>query len=519
MGAINELGAKVGAIYKDGIMYSGVVDSGSTPSPSPSPDVPLEDKDVIFIDYDGTVLYGYSAEEFLALTEMPANPDHTSEGLVSQGWNWTLADAQAYVETYGKQCIGQMYDTYDGNTRYFISIPNGDGERKKIGVQWYSNVADTIRINWGDNSEDSYGSNAGAVVFEHEYASYGDYVITIIREEGAKSFGPTGALSSTYNESSYALDRYLKKVYIGSSATKIDGTSYYCCSSLECITLHSSSTILSYTFRGCSSLSSITIPNVRQAIGTYTFSECTSLKTVSLPNSITGSLASFAFGYCISLKFICLPSSMTSLASNAFSTSGIEYVIIPSSVTSISSQAFMGCRNIKKISFPSGLSSIPDGCFQNCSSLEEVVFPSSGLTKIGSNAFSSCFNLKSLAIPSTVTSIGNYAFASCYKLRSITLSDATAIGNSLLNGCCSLKELTIPATVTSIGTNILNTCYSLTRIYMKPTTPPTITTTTFSNSSALNRSDAIVVPHGCGEAYKTATNWSKYADFIVEMDE
>lgn len=83
-------------------------------------------KDVNFIDYDGTVLYSYSASEALNLTHLPDNPTH--EGLTSQGWNWTLADIQSYVSKYGALNIGQMYITDDGATRLYIYVSE---ERKK----------------------------------------------------------------------------------------------------------------------------------------------------------------------------------------------------------------------------------------------------------------------------------------------------------------------------------------------------------------------------------------------------
>ena len=50
---------------------------------------PLEEKDVNFYDYDGTVLYAYTAQEALALSALPEAPTH--EGLTFQGWNRTLA--------------------------------------------------------------------------------------------------------------------------------------------------------------------------------------------------------------------------------------------------------------------------------------------------------------------------------------------------------------------------------------------------------------------------------------------
>ena len=81
------------------------------------------EKDVNFIDYDGQILYSYTAQEFLNLTELPENPIHI--GLTSQGWNWTLSDAKAYVTIYNKLWIGQMYITSDGKTRIYIHLDDG----------------------------------------------------------------------------------------------------------------------------------------------------------------------------------------------------------------------------------------------------------------------------------------------------------------------------------------------------------------------------------------------------------
>lgn len=70
--------------------------------------VEVQSKDVDFLDYDGTIVYSYTATEFANLTALPANPTH--DGLISQGWNWTLADAKAYVASYGFLDIGQLYE-------------------------------------------------------------------------------------------------------------------------------------------------------------------------------------------------------------------------------------------------------------------------------------------------------------------------------------------------------------------------------------------------------------------------
>lgn len=79
-----------------------------------------EEDDVLLIDYDGTIRYSYSEEAFLGLTALPPNPRHP--GLIAQGWNWTLADAQAYVRKSGELVIGQMYTTLDGKTHGWMML-------------------------------------------------------------------------------------------------------------------------------------------------------------------------------------------------------------------------------------------------------------------------------------------------------------------------------------------------------------------------------------------------------------
>lgn len=49
---------------------------------------PVSANDVTFYDYDGTVVASYSLAEAQALTALPDGPTH--EGLIFQGWNYTL---------------------------------------------------------------------------------------------------------------------------------------------------------------------------------------------------------------------------------------------------------------------------------------------------------------------------------------------------------------------------------------------------------------------------------------------
>ena len=134
-----------------------------------------------------------------------------------------------------------------------------------------------------------------------------------------------------------------------------------------------------------------------------------------------------------------------------------------------------------------------------------------GCTKIGDNAFYYSF-INSIVIPEGVTSIGSGAFRSS-RLKSIVIPNSvTSIKLNAFRECVLLPSIVIPEGVTSIKNYAFEACSKLTSIEMKCTTPPTIGTYTL-NTSSLNQ---IVVPAGTLSAYQSATNWSAYADKMVE---
>ena len=136
----------------------------------------------------------------------------------------------------------------------------------------------------------------------------------------------------------------------------------------------------------------------------------------------------------------------------------------------------------------------------------------SGVTSIDINAFNNCTNLTDITIPNSVTRINANAFTNCTSLTNITIPNSvTSIGIGAFTNCTSLTDITIPNSVTSIGNDAFWFCRNLTDIYMYPIIPPTLGSTIF-----LLDDITIHVPIGSGDAYKNATNWSAYADQIVE---
>ena len=379
-----------------------------------------------FYDYDGTLLYSYTAEEAAALAELPPLPSH--DGLICQGWNWTLDKIKAMG---GSVNVGALYITDDGKTRIYITLHGG---RTSPLLGCCPNG--TVTVDWGDGTEPDVltGTSTSTVQWTptHEYAASGDYVITLTVDGTMGVYGSTSENSgilryARYEDVRNAVYRNaIHKVEIGSGVTSIG----------------------SDAFNSCYSLSSITIPNGVTSIGSDAFDNCYSLSGITIPDGVT-SIDSYAFYNCYSLSSITIPNGVTSIERAVFyNCYSLASITIPDSVTSIGSNAFYNCYSLASITIPDGVTSIGSYAFANCYSLSGITIPD-GVTSIGSEAFANCYSLSSITIPDSVTSIDSYAFANCYGVKYYdfikhtsvpTLSNSNAF-NSITADC----EIRVPA--------------------------------------------------------------------------
>ena len=208
--------------------------------------------------------------------------------------------------------------------------------------------------------------------------------------------------------------------------------------------------------------------------------------------------------------------------------------------------------NQTSIRIPSNIKSIGSGAFDDCSSLQSV-YISNGVKSIGPAAVFDGRSLQSFTIPKSVESIGTNPIASFlstepetggignnfisvsednpyYKMDGNCLIEiatnrvvsgfcdsiippyATEIGDYAFSNVIGLQSLTIPGGVTHLGSLAVNVCFDMTEIIFLSTAPPTLV-----DKSSINDYDVtIVVPQGCGEAYKAAEYWSEHASQIVE---
>lgn len=338
------------------ITSNGTVDvtqyaSASVNVPTGAVSAPYNDVN-FYDDYNGTIAYSYSAAEFAALSAMPANPTHS--GMTSQGWNWTLADAKAQLQTSGYLSIGQMYVTADGKTRAYITIPNN--ARKKIRVNWNQSVAYGVSVDFGDGSTAVTSSGTGNKNSVHEYETCGEYVISFNVTSGTMKLG-NGGNSTTLIQSGDSAVRYpacamLRKVEIGSKVTDININSLYNSFLLETITMPNTITSIgNNAFYASYTLRHITIPSSCTSIGEGVFRTMRSLCDISLPKEITAIGANSLRDF--SIVNAALP-PLTAITEYMFAANTmISRLVIPSTVTSIAANAFNGNSGMKEYHFKS----------------------------------------------------------------------------------------------------------------------------------------------------------------------
>ena len=277
-------------------------------------------------------------------------------------------------------------------------------------------------------------------------------------------------------------------------------------------------------FRNCTSLTSITIPSSVISIDFEAFEGCTSLTSVTIPSSVT-SIESYVFSRCKSLTSITIPSSVTIIKNCAFEDcTSLTSITIPSSVISIGFGAFGGCTGLTSVTIPSSVTSIGSGVFDGCTGLTSIVVDIHNKYYDSRNSCNAIIETatngliqgcKYTLIPSSVTSIGDLAFFRYKDLTYISIpSSITSIGYRTFELCKSLTSIAIPSSVTKIKSRSFYNCSRLSEVIVNAVVPPTLGADVFKYCNANLQ---IKVPAESLQAYKTADEWSYYADDIISQ--
>ena len=294
--------------------------------------VPVQNPALILWDWEGTKLAEYSAEDALALTELPdpgalpayAYVDH--ELLLFQKWNWSLANIKTWIQNHEGETrdAGAIYTTTDGQDHNF----------------WNSQRLDT----------------ATAITMQ---------------KRGTSSIGAS-AFQNCYS---------LTQINIPDSVTTIRTNTFNNCYSLTQINIPDSVTsIETSAFQNCYSLTQINIPDSVTSIGASAFQACRSLTQINIPDSIT-SIGASAFGGCYSLTQINIPDRVTYIGNSAFqSCYSLTQINIPDSITSIGANAFGGCTTLCDILNESKSALVNTNVFNGLLSTYRIYVPRSNLS-------------------------------------------------------------------------------------------------------------------------------------------
>ncbi len=195
---------------------------------------------------------------------------------------------------------------------------------------------------------------------------------------------------------------------------------------------------------------------------------------------------------------------------------------------------FSGCTALSRVEIPSTIKEIGEYAFSSCSGIKGVyiddvaswcgiTFPNlyaNPLAYSGNmwlkNSSGTYDRLENLVIPDSVTEIATRTFYNGDCLKTITIgNNLSKIGNDAFIGSYNLNSVSIGLGITSIGSCAFMYCPTLTTLTIKAVEPPTLESGSFNEAPSEFK---IYVPRNSVNAYKTATNWSAFADCIYPVD-
>ena len=186
----------------------------------------------------------------------------------------------------------------------------------------------------------------------------------------------------------------------------------------------------------------------------------------------------------------------------------VKSLKISSSITNIANYAYQYLQ-VSKFDLHDGILSIGDYAFRGCSNLVNIMLPP--LVTIIPNYFLAQTGVTNFEIHGSVTEIGSAAFYSS-KVKSITIpSSVKKIGAWCFEACSLLESVRIGSGITFIDRGAFVRCAKLSDIYIDAIIPPAIQSDFLDTGTVT----LVHVPEESFDAYKNATNWTKYANNIV----
>ena len=414
---------------------------------------PVQESDINFYDYDGTILHAWSLAELQGKTELPELP--TQPGLICQGWNWTLAELKA---TNRKMVVGAVYITDDGATRLHIHLREYDDLYVRFQIRQY--VSNDTTINWGDGTTESLIPGAGWPKLTHTYAAPGEYTISL------KSATNKILLYGIYSSSDNTFRRIVEGINLGGNINYLEEDS---------------------------------------------FSDWTNLRRLTIPNNIISAIKA-RMAQNAPIECLVIPHGVTQLGDYAcLSMQNMEHLSIPATVTSAGISFVDICRKLKELTLPDAITVLPKTCCRQTYALNYL--SAKTITKIDGYAFQYS-GISEFFADFDVSALGESALTVTTQLQRLNLNGSyTALPVRFIDSS-SIEYCSFGPALETIATGALKNCYSA-KVwdFSACTAVPTLEATdVFTGIPGWGE---IRVPAALLAEWKAATNWATYADHIV----
>ena len=348
---------------------------------------PPEESDINFWDYDGTLLYAWTLAELATKTALPPLPSH--DGLICQGWNWTLQD----IKDAGRELdIGALYITDDGKTRLYVDVDTETWDDFVLNY-WQSNI-NTTTVDWGDGTTPETKDASSWIEHRHVYASSGSYVITMSVKDGKTMWlGRDGYMLIARGETDSGRCAMLRRVEVGARVTRTDP---------QC-------------FRNCCRLESVSLPQTTKIYTARAFEQCTQLRVL-----IAADMDEIrqTFYRCSNLRAIATPKGTTQ--------SNDEYAITSTAVRQVNFDmtAATTVEALERVHIKAVNGQVR--AFSFCRALLEVTIPADATTFVAA-AFQGDIALRRVTCLGDIASIPAQVFQRCYPLRFVDFTRCTAV--------------------------------------------------------------------------------------------
>ena len=343
--------------------------------------VHVPESDINFWDYDGTLLYSWTLAELATKTELPPLPSH--DGLVCQGWNWTLQD----IKDAGRELdIGALYITDDGKTRLYVDVDTETWD--DFILNYWQSAKNAVTVNWGDGSAEEVGPTSGWITLRHVYGSSGAYMITLAIS-GSATIQFNHPLSEGSDDRDRARNGMLTKVELGANVKM----SYY-------------------TFGMAVKMQTFTAPMGTFFDGARLFEQCTALRAFIAPAVLP---ATQTFYNAANIRIV------STVKGNVIGQSFFN-----TAITRLNCEltAATQVQALERVYIKAVNGKVGD--FSSCRSLLEVTIPADATTFVAA-AFQGDNALRRVTCLGDIANIPAQVFQRCYPLRFVDLTHCTAV--------------------------------------------------------------------------------------------